>query len=209
MSLADGSIVEAKQVFAPSVRVGKFTIEHVECAVMPADLPKAESLLGLSFLKHFTFKIDSDKGKLVMCKIDQPEKTGRRMAGRSGSGEKAGASRDRKPRADQPATEKEPAPKLDPAQQLVELLKTGDQPLPGGFTLHAPAGEIQFVPSKQESVEDLTKQFGQPDEIIKLPLTRKEGGEEKEVLCKLWSWGKVRVVVGGEGKTLFYAVAKE
>lgn len=128
VSLADGSIVEAKQVFASSVRVGKFTVEHVECAVMPADLPNAEPLLGLSFLKHFTFKIDSDKSKLVMSKIDQSEKGGRNVAGRSGPREKAGASRNSKANADKPVAEKETPPKdINPAQQLVEMLKTGDR----------------------------------------------------------------------------------
>lgn len=209
VSLADGSVIEAKQVFAASVRLGKFTIEHVECAVMPADLPKAEPLLGLSFLKHFTFKIDSSQGTLLMCKIDQPEKGERRVTGRPGSREKGGASRDGKAGADQPTAEKEPSPKLEPAQQLVELLKTGDQPLPGGFTAQSPAGEIKFVPSKQEPVENLTKQFGQPDEIVKLPVKQKDGDKERELSWKLWSWGNVRVVVGEEGRTLFYAVTKD
>ena len=209
VSLADGRVIEAKQVFAPSVRVGKFTVKHVECAVMPADLPNAQPLLGLSFLKHFSFKIDSSKGKLNMCKIETPDKTARRVAGKPSLREKTGGSRDSKATKEEPEAEKEPAPKLDPAQRLVELLKTGDQPLPGGFSVQSPAGEIKFVPARQESSEDLTKQFGQPDEIIKLPLKRKEGNEEKEFPCKLWTWGKVRVVIGPENKSLFYAVTKE
>ncbi len=76
VSLADGHVISAKRVFAASVRLGKFTVEHVECAVMPADLTQAQPLLGLSFFKHFTYKIDSAKGKLAISQIEQAEKGG-------------------------------------------------------------------------------------------------------------------------------------
>jgi clan AA aspartic protease (TIGR02281 family) len=83
LTLADGHVVQAKQTYAQSVRLGKFTVEHCECAVLPADLPKAEPTLGLSYFEHFTYKIDSAKGKLTMSQIDQgPEKPGRRPPGR-------------------------------------------------------------------------------------------------------------------------------
>jgi clan AA aspartic protease (TIGR02281 family) len=83
LTLADGNVVEAKQVFAQSIRLGKFTVEHCECAVLPANLPHAEATLGLSYLEHFTYKIDSAKGKLSMSQIEQaPEKPGRRPPGR-------------------------------------------------------------------------------------------------------------------------------
>ena len=35
LQLADGKIVEGKQMMLKSVRVGTFTIENVECAVLP------------------------------------------------------------------------------------------------------------------------------------------------------------------------------
>lgn len=70
LELADGRIIEARQVFAESVRVGKFTVENVECAVMPKNLPKPAAMLGLSFLEHFTYKIDTANGKLIMSKIE-------------------------------------------------------------------------------------------------------------------------------------------
>ena len=69
--LADGSVVAAKRVFAPSVRVGPFVVKHVECVVMPEDLKAAEPLLGLSYLKHFSFKIDTAKGTLTLSKIEK------------------------------------------------------------------------------------------------------------------------------------------
>jgi aspartyl protease family protein len=83
LTLADGHVVEGKRVYASSVRLGKFTVEHVACAVMPADLPDAEPLLGLSFFEHFTYKIDSAKGRLTMAQIEAAADKGpRRPAGR-------------------------------------------------------------------------------------------------------------------------------
>ncbi len=70
MQMADGHTVEAKKVIANSVRVGKFTVEKVECAVLPAQYKEAASCLGQSFLKHFTYKIDTEKSKLVMTKVE-------------------------------------------------------------------------------------------------------------------------------------------
>ena len=45
-TLADGRVVDAKLVYASSVRLGKFTVEHVECSVMPPDMANAEPLRG-------------------------------------------------------------------------------------------------------------------------------------------------------------------
>ena len=80
MQIADGTVVEGRRVVAESVRVGKFTAEKVECAVLPEQLPGAAPLLGLSFFKHFTYKIDTANSKLVMSKVqadDQPAPGGR------------------------------------------------------------------------------------------------------------------------------------
>jgi clan AA aspartic protease (TIGR02281 family) len=85
MGMADGRVIEAKLVVAPSVRVGKFQVERVECAVLPENMPHAEPLLGLSFLKHFTFKIDSANGKLAIAKIDEMENRSQRPANRGAS----------------------------------------------------------------------------------------------------------------------------
>lgn len=75
MQLADGRIIEAKQIYLDSVRVGKFTEEKVEAAVFPQELTEAEPLLGLSFLKHFSYKIDTGHAKLIMARVqtgDEP-----------------------------------------------------------------------------------------------------------------------------------------
>ena len=89
--VADGSVVPCRQVFAEVVRVGKFTVENVECMVMSPGLPDSTPLLGLSFFKNFSFRIDSGKGRLIMSQIDTSETTDRRRGGASG-----GPAEDRK-----------------------------------------------------------------------------------------------------------------
>ncbi len=69
LSMADGSIVPGRKVFAKEIRVGKFTVENVECVVMPAELPNAAPLLGQTFLDKFGYKIDSDQQKLIMSQV--------------------------------------------------------------------------------------------------------------------------------------------
>lgn len=73
LQLADGSVIEGKQVTAPSVRVGKFTVENVECVVLPENLPNAAPLLGMSFLQYFSYKINSETDELAMTKVETPE----------------------------------------------------------------------------------------------------------------------------------------
>ena len=70
VSMADGRVITATRKMADKVRVGKFTVENVECAVMPQEMTQAAPLLGLSFFKHFTFKIDTANAKLVMSKVE-------------------------------------------------------------------------------------------------------------------------------------------
>jgi clan AA aspartic protease (TIGR02281 family) len=196
VTLADGHQVEAKQIFASSVRVGQFTVDHVECAVMPADLPNAEPLLGLSFLKHFNFKIDNSQGKLVMSRVDQVEKGGRRPAGQPGPREKSEETSDGKER-------------LTVDEQIVQLVKTDGEPPRGGLTLQSSQGPVKFLPCKELPIESLNKRFGAPDEMVKLSLQRTEGGEEKQLRWKLWTWGKVRILVDENGKTQLYSVAEK
>ncbi len=78
MSMADGSIVPGRRVFAKEMRVGKFKVENVECVVMPAELPNAAPLLGQTFLDKFGYKIDSDQQKLVMSKVEAEGAPGKR-----------------------------------------------------------------------------------------------------------------------------------
>ncbi|MHC5537967.1 retropepsin-like aspartic protease family protein [Singulisphaera rosea] len=68
--IADGSVVEAKKMSIPSVRVGKFTIKDVECAVMPPTKRELSPLLGGSFNKYFDYKVIPETGKLILSKVE-------------------------------------------------------------------------------------------------------------------------------------------
>jgi aspartyl protease family protein len=69
LSLADGSRITGHLVTIGSVRVGKFTAENVQCAVLGSEAVNAPSLLGMSFLEHFKFQVDAGKGTLKMVQI--------------------------------------------------------------------------------------------------------------------------------------------
>jgi clan AA aspartic protease (TIGR02281 family) len=68
--LADGRIVIAKRVSIPVLRVGRFEVKDVDAAVLPPEMINAEPLLGMSFLKNFQFKIDSEAKTLTMSEIE-------------------------------------------------------------------------------------------------------------------------------------------
>lgn len=67
---ADGSEVPGYLKKIDSVRVGKFTVENVECVVLHALAVWAPALLGMSFLGHFKFELDSSRSELKMVKVD-------------------------------------------------------------------------------------------------------------------------------------------
>jgi clan AA aspartic protease (TIGR02281 family) len=81
LKLADGHIVEAKEVTADTIRLGKFTIEKVRCAVLPEKLTDTEPVLGLTFLKNFVYKIDTTGNKLVISKVEVAEPSGKPSGG--------------------------------------------------------------------------------------------------------------------------------
>ncbi len=78
MHIADGSVVNAKKMTIPSMRVGKFTLTDVICAVMPPSKQDVSPLLGQSFLSHFTHKVDA--GRLVLTRIEPDEPAARPAA---------------------------------------------------------------------------------------------------------------------------------
>jgi clan AA aspartic protease (TIGR02281 family) len=67
--LADGREIDGWAKVIPSLRVGKFEVEKVECAVLHEDAIKAEPLLGMSFLRHFKFELDTNAKTLTMVKV--------------------------------------------------------------------------------------------------------------------------------------------
>jgi clan AA aspartic protease (TIGR02281 family) len=79
---ADGTIVVARQKTIPSMRVGRFTVNNVLCAVMPAGKGDVEPLLGQSFHRHFSYRITPGSGRLIMTKVETPEQPAVRPSGR-------------------------------------------------------------------------------------------------------------------------------
>src|SRR5262245_18651124 len=69
LQLADGREIEGRLMKLASVRVGKFTVDNVECAVLGPEAAMAEPLLGMSFLENFKFEIDAAARKLTMVKV--------------------------------------------------------------------------------------------------------------------------------------------
>ena len=80
LQLADGRQIEAHLMKLNSVRIGKFTVDNVECAVLGNDAVNAEPLLGMSFLENFKFEIDSADKKLALVKITGSETAASRSA---------------------------------------------------------------------------------------------------------------------------------
>jgi aspartyl protease family protein len=80
LQLADGREIVGRQMTIPSLRVGKFTVENVTCAVLGEDAVAAEPLLGMSFLENFKFEIDASAKTLTMVKIAGTEPTPARTA---------------------------------------------------------------------------------------------------------------------------------
>lgn len=83
--MADGRTIMGQQVMLEEVRVGQFTVNNVEAAVLGPDAVAAEPLLGMSFLGNFKFELDAKAGTLTMVDIeganpaeDKKPKRGRR-----------------------------------------------------------------------------------------------------------------------------------
>lgn len=73
MRIADGSIIPGKLKTIKSVRVGKFTLNDVECAVLGPEATAAEPLLGMSFLGKFKFELNASESTLSMVKVETGE----------------------------------------------------------------------------------------------------------------------------------------
>lgn len=88
--MADGKVVEARQMTLKSVKVGPFTVSDVECAVLPPNLVAAEPLLGGTFLNNFIFKLDPKADELHLAVIAGNLKV--KTAGAASAPKKAGAA---------------------------------------------------------------------------------------------------------------------
>src|SRR5262249_39596346 len=95
---ADGTVVEAHRMTIPSLRIGRFTVNDVDCTVMPAGKGDVAPLLGQSFHRHFTCRFTPESGHLVLSRVEglehaQPARPTRGMAkAKSRTGRSRGAS---------------------------------------------------------------------------------------------------------------------
>ena len=71
LSLADGRVIEGKEMSLKTVRVGRFTLNDVSCVVLQPGLNKAPVILGGSFLNHFVVKLDPAANELHLTQIKE------------------------------------------------------------------------------------------------------------------------------------------
>jgi aspartyl protease family protein len=67
--MADGREIPGRQMTIKSLRVGKFELDNVECAVLGEDAVAAQPCLGQTFLEAFKYEIDSAAKTLTMVKV--------------------------------------------------------------------------------------------------------------------------------------------
>lgn len=70
LTVADGRTVSAKIATLKSLRVGGFLVKDVECAILPPDVKGSDDLLGNTFQKHFTSRLDQQTGQLLLTPHD-------------------------------------------------------------------------------------------------------------------------------------------
>jgi len=64
--LADGRSVSGKETVIKEVRIGSAKVYNVRAIVLGSDNLGSGGLLGMSFLDNFIFRIDSEKGELIL-----------------------------------------------------------------------------------------------------------------------------------------------
>jgi len=69
LQIANGETIKGTAVIIPTMRVGKFTIRNVEAVIIGPEAPNTPTLLGMSFLRHFQFKIDPAANELKLISI--------------------------------------------------------------------------------------------------------------------------------------------
>lgn len=90
---ADGTVVEAHRMTIPSLRIGRFTVNDVECTVMPAGKGEVAPLLGQSFHRHFTYRFTPESGHLVLSRVEGLEPAAPPARGTARAKSRAGRSR--------------------------------------------------------------------------------------------------------------------
>lgn len=71
LQLADGTTVSGRVVVIEEIRVGRATVYNSSVVIFDEFGDTGfDGLLGMSFLGHFTFKIDNEEGKLILYEKD-------------------------------------------------------------------------------------------------------------------------------------------
>jgi aspartyl protease family protein len=68
MRSADGKVTVARLKTLKSVKLGQFTVENVECVVLPEGVP-GSNLLGATFLSRFVYQMDLNAGEVHLSQI--------------------------------------------------------------------------------------------------------------------------------------------
>lgn len=67
--VADGRVLEARQVYLKELRIGHAVVKNVPAVIFINEQQKDyDGLLGMTFLNNFIFQIDSKKGELILRK---------------------------------------------------------------------------------------------------------------------------------------------
>jgi aspartyl protease family protein len=136
LKTADGTEVEARQIKLKSVRVGKFTVSDVECAVMPEGKNDVDSLLGQSFFKQFEVKFSHEAGTLALKRLETADSAAEPLAGTEAETKAAGDTH--KPAAKAGARSRRPTRQPRAASKRGGRVRSpapadgGDAPAPGG-----------------------------------------------------------------------------
>jgi clan AA aspartic protease (TIGR02281 family) len=70
MQLADGRVVTGWPVILDTVQVGEASGRRIEAVVLPsAPAPDLEGLLGMSFLREFTVRVDAASGRVELLRL--------------------------------------------------------------------------------------------------------------------------------------------
>lgn len=104
--IADGTKISGRLKKLDSVRVGKFTVNDVECAVLGPEATEATPLLGMSFLGQFKFELNSQASELSLMQIDEESKSKPTRRTRTSAKKNSGSRKD--PPADKVTTPESP-----------------------------------------------------------------------------------------------------